>query len=68
LPSLAAALLPFNPQGSSAADNKIAIKVSLEVSSIANQITTITGTLAYQIGTRTASTVHRRRFSHVSRL
>jgi len=40
-------------------DNEIAIKVSLEVSSIANQITTTTGTLAYQIGTRTASTVLR---------
>lgn len=40
-------------------DNEIAIKVSLEVSSIANQVTTTSGTLAYQIGTRTASTVLR---------
>lgn len=40
-------------------DNEIAIKVALEVSSIADQIKTSTGTLAYQIGTRTASTVLR---------
>lgn len=40
-------------------DNEIAIKISLEVSNIANQIKTTSGTLAYQIGTRTASTVLR---------
>ncbi|WP_157128359.1 secretin and TonB N-terminal domain-containing protein [Cupriavidus sp. USMAA2-4] len=40
-------------------DNEIAIKVALEVSSISNQVTTSSGTLAYQIGTRTASTVLR---------
>ena len=40
-------------------DNEVAIKVSLEVSSIANQITTASGTTAYQIGTRSASTVLR---------
>lgn len=37
----------------------IEIKVSLEVSSIAKQISTATGTVAYQIGTRNASTVLR---------
>jgi general secretion pathway protein D len=40
-------------------DNEVAIKVSLEVSSIAKQITTSAGTTAYQIGTRSASTVLR---------
>ena len=40
-------------------DNEVAIKVSLEVSSIAKQITTASGTTAYQIGTRSASTVLR---------
>jgi general secretion pathway protein D len=42
-------------------DNEISIKIGLEVSSIANQITTPSGTLAYQIGTRTANTVLRLR-------
>lgn len=37
----------------------VAIKVSLEVSSIVNQITSKNGTLTYQIGSRTASTVLR---------
>lgn len=37
----------------------VGIKVNLEVSSIAKQITTATGTVAYQIGTRNASTVLR---------
>jgi len=40
-------------------DNEVAIKVSLEVSSIVSSIPTSTGTLAYVIGTRTASTVLR---------
>ena len=40
-------------------DNEVAIKVSLEVSSIAKEITTASGTTAYQIGTRSASTVLR---------
>ncbi|GGC83313.1 cohesin domain-containing protein [Undibacterium terreum] len=40
-------------------DDDVAIKVSLEVSSIINQITTQSGTSAYEIGTRTASTVLR---------
>jgi general secretion pathway protein D len=40
-------------------DNEVAIKVSLEVSNIISQIQTKSGTLAYQIGTRTASTVLR---------
>lgn len=39
--------------------NDVAIKVSLEVSSIVNQITSKNGTLTYQIGSRTASTVLR---------
>jgi general secretion pathway protein D len=37
----------------------VEIKVNLEVSSIAKQISTSTGTVAYQIGTRNASTVLR---------
>ncbi|WP_150119705.1 type II secretion system protein GspD [Collimonas pratensis] len=40
-------------------DNEVSIKVALEVSNIANQITTTAGTVAYQIGTRSASTVLR---------
>lgn len=42
-------------------DNETAIKLSLEVSSIVDQVQTKSGTLAYQIGTRTASTVLRLR-------
>ncbi len=38
-------------------DDSVGIKVSLEVSSLLNQITGSTGTTAYEIGTRTASTV-----------
>jgi general secretion pathway protein D len=37
----------------------VEIKVNLEVSSIAKQMSTSTGTVAYQIGTRNASTVLR---------
>ncbi|MBN9461383.1 MAG: general secretion pathway protein GspD [Burkholderiales bacterium] len=37
----------------------VGIKVNLEVSSIAKQISTATGTVAYQIGSRNASTVLR---------
>lgn len=40
-------------------DNEVAIKVALEVSSIINQVQTKSGTLAYRLGTRTASTVLR---------
>lgn len=40
-------------------DNDVAIKVSLEVSNIVSQIQTKSGSIAYQIGTRTASTVLR---------
>jgi general secretion pathway protein D len=36
--------------------NDVSIRLSLEVSSIANQVTTPNGTLAYQVGTRNAST------------
>lgn len=42
-----------------AADDDVSIKVQLEVSSLGNQIKTSTGTLAYEIGTRNASTVLR---------
>lgn len=40
-------------------DNDVAIKISLEVSNIVSQLQTKSGTTAYQIGTRTASTVLR---------
>jgi general secretion pathway protein D len=40
-------------------DNEVAIKVTLEVSNIVDKVTTKTGTVAYQIGTRTASSVLR---------
>lgn len=40
-------------------DNDVAIKVSLEVSNIVSQLQTKSGSVAYQIGTRTASTVLR---------
>lgn len=40
-------------------DDEVGIKVSLEVSSIISQITTTSGTSAYEIGTRTATTVLR---------
>ena len=40
-------------------DNEIAIKIAMEVSTIANQITTKSGSVAYQIGTRNANTVIR---------
>jgi general secretion pathway protein D len=42
-------------------DNEVSIKIALEVSNIAAQVKTSAGTLAYQIGTRTASTVLRLR-------
>lgn len=40
-------------------DNDVAIKIQMEVSNIVSQIKTQSGTVAYQIGTRTASTVLR---------
>jgi general secretion pathway protein D len=40
-------------------DGEVAIKVALEVSNIINQIQTKSGSIAYQIGTRTAQTVLR---------
>lgn len=42
-------------------DNEIAIKIALEVSSVSSQVKSTDGTIAYQIGTRTASTVLRLR-------
>lgn len=41
------------------AGDEISIKISLEVSNLVRQITTQSGTLAYQIGTRNAQTVLR---------
>lgn len=43
------------------ADDDVAIKVALEVSSLGTPIKTASGTLAYQIGTRNASTLLRLR-------
>ena len=40
-------------------DNEIAIKMTLEVSNIVSQVQTKSGTLAYQIGTRNATTTLR---------
>jgi general secretion pathway protein D len=40
-------------------DGEVEIKINLEVSNIANQLTTSQGTIAYQIGTRSAATVLR---------
>jgi general secretion pathway protein D len=42
-------------------DDEVAIKVALEVSSLAREIRTSTGSLAYQIGTRSANTALRLR-------
>lgn len=41
------------------ADNEVAIKISLEVSNIVDKVQTKSGALAYQIGTRNASTLLR---------
>jgi general secretion pathway protein D len=43
------------------ADDEVAIKVALEVSSLGSAVRTNSGTLAYQIGTRNASTLLRLR-------
>jgi general secretion pathway protein D len=40
-------------------DNEVAIKVTLEVSNIVDQVETKSGTVAYRIGTRTATSVLR---------
>jgi general secretion pathway protein D len=40
-------------------DGEVAIKIALEVSNIADRITTRSGTIAYQLGTRSAQTVLR---------
>lgn len=40
-------------------DNEVAIRINLEVSNIVDKVSTKTGTLAYQIGTRNAATVLR---------
>ncbi len=51
--------LKLNVEPSIYPGDDVEIKVALEVSSIAKQISTATGTVAYQIGTRNASTVLR---------
>lgn len=38
-------------------EDEVSMKIALEVSSLVNKITTQTGTVAYQIGTRSANTV-----------
>ncbi|HEX6705222.1 MAG TPA: cohesin domain-containing protein [Albitalea sp.] len=43
------------------ADDEVAIRIGLEVSSVAGQVSTKSGSLAYQIGTRNASTMLRLR-------
>jgi general secretion pathway protein D len=43
------------------ADDEVAIRVALEVSSVAREVRTGSGTLAYQVGTRNASTMLRLR-------
>lgn len=43
------------------ADDEVAIRVALEVSSLTREVRTSSGSLAYQIGTRTASTLLRLR-------
>lgn len=40
-------------------EGEVAIKIALEVSSVTNQVQTKSGSLAYQIGTRTAQTILR---------
>ena len=42
-------------------DSDVAVKLSLEVSSILKQVTTASGTIAYEIGTRNANTLLRLR-------
>ncbi len=49
--------LTLNVEPSIYLDDTVGIKVSLEVSSLLNTITGSSGTTAYEIGTRTASTV-----------
>lgn len=49
--------LTLNVEPSIYLDNSVGIKVALEVSSLLNQITGSSGTTAYEIGTRTASTL-----------
>jgi general secretion pathway protein D len=43
------------------ADDEVSIKINLEVSSLTREVRTTSGSLAYQIGTRTASTLLRLR-------
>jgi general secretion pathway protein D len=43
------------------ADDEVAIRVALEVSSVAREVRTASGSLAYQVGTRNASTTLRLR-------
>ncbi|MET3134884.1 general secretion pathway protein D [Oxalobacteraceae bacterium GrIS 1.11] len=49
--------LTLNAEPTIYLNNEVAIRISLEVSTLVNQITTKSGTVAYQIGTRQASTM-----------
>jgi general secretion pathway protein D len=51
--------LTLNVQPTVYDDGDVAIKIGMEVSSITNQITTASGTIAYTIGTRNADTLLR---------
>jgi general secretion pathway protein D len=51
--------LKLNVEPAISPDNDVSIRVSLEVSSVVNQIVSKAGTISYQIGTRNASTVLR---------
>lgn len=53
--------LKLNVEPTVYADDEVAIKVALEVSSLGTAVKTASGTLAYQIGTRNATTVLRLR-------
>jgi type II secretory pathway component GspD/PulD (secretin) len=55
--SLRADGLTLNVEPTVYLDDTVGIKLALEVSILGNAVTTTTGTAAYQIGTRTASTV-----------
>ncbi|MFM9434600.1 general secretion pathway protein D [Janthinobacterium sp. CG_23.3] len=49
--------LTLNAEPTIYLNNEVAIRISLEVSNLVSQMTTKTGTVAYQIGTRQASTM-----------
>src|SRR6202043_1684114 len=51
--------LPLEVQPTVHLDSDVAIKITMEVSSIIKEVTTSSGTVAYQIGTRSANTLLR---------